>query len=460
MLDLAIIGATTVTPSGVGPGDVGISGEKIVKVAPPGALESAHRTIDAHGMLLIPGAVDPHTHLDAEMFSQHTIDDFESGTVAAAAGGVTTIVDYAFQAQGGSLAGAIDKWTAKAQPRAIIDFAFHVALLDPSPEAIAEIPRAVDRGISSFKIFMMMGFENRARDYLRSFKVAAESGALLAIHAEDEHLIGFCTERLLAAGKTDVTHFAASRPPLSEAAAVRRALAMTELSGAPAYFVHLSSRDAIAEIRQARAAGRVVLAETRPIYLYLTEERFLERDGAKYVGYPPLRSAEHRDAIWEALSDGTIDVVATDHCSWSLASKLSADRFTRMMPGMSNLETLVPMLYSEGVAKGRLSISRWVDLIATNAAKIFGMYPRKGAIVEGADADLVVFDPNRTVVIRSREMHSCADYDPFEGFEVTGWPKLTISRGAVIASDRKVDAPRGRGEFIARAPFSPEWRSQ
>jgi dihydropyrimidinase len=460
MLDLAIVGATTVTPSGVGPGDVGISGSKITQVAPPGTLESAHRTIDAHGMLLIPGAVDPHTHLDAEMFSLHTIDDFESGTVAAAAGGVTTIVDYAFQAQGGSLAGAIEKWTAKAQPRATIDYGFHIALLDPSPEAIAEIPRVVDRGITSFKIFMMQGFENRARDYLRAFKVAGESGALLAIHAEDEHLIGFCTERLLAAGKDDVAHFAASRPPLSEAAAVRRALAMTELSGAPAYFVHLSSRDAIAEIRRARAAGRVVLAETRPIYLYLTEERFLEHDGAKYVGYPPLRSAEHRDAIWEALSDGTIDVVATDHCSWSLDRKLSADRFTRVMPGMSNLETLVPMLYSEGVAKGRLSISRWVDLIATNAAKIFGMYPRKGAIVEGADADLVVFDPNRTIVIKSREMHSRSDYDPFEGFEVTGWPKLTVSRGVAIVSDRKDDATRGRGEFLARSRFSPDWRSQ
>ena len=186
----------------------------------------------------------------------------------------------------------------------------------------------------------------------------------------------------------------------------------------------------------------MVLAETRPIYLYLTEERFLEPNGAKYVGYPPLRSAEHRDALWEALADGTVDVVATDHCSWTLERKLSADRFTRMPPGMSNLETLVPMLYSEGVAKGRISISRWVDLTATNAAKIFGMYPRKGAIVEGADADLVVFDPNRKVTINAREMHSRADYDPFEGFEVTGWPAMTISRGTPIVTDRKVDAPR------------------
>jgi dihydropyrimidinase len=460
MLDLAIVGATVVTPSGVAPADVGVIADRIASIAPPGTLASAHRTIDARGMLLIPGAVDPHTHLDAEMFSTRTIDDFESGTAAAAAGGVTTIIDYAFQARGGSLADAIDKWSAKAQGRAIIDYGFHVALLDPSPEAIAEIPRVVERGVTSIKIFMMQGFESRARDFIRAFKVAGESGALLAIHAEDEHLIGFCTERLLAAGEDDVAHFAASRPPLSEAAAVRRALAMTEVSGAPAYFVHLSSREAIDEVRRARARGRIVLAETRPIYLYLTEERFLEPNGAKYVGYPPLRSAEHRDAIWTALADGTVDVVATDHCSWSLERKTSADRFTRIVPGMSNLETLVPMLYSEGVAKGRISISRWIDLTATNAAKIFGMYPRKGAIVEGADADLVVFDPACKVVIKSGEMHSRSNYDPFEGLEVTGWPKMTISRGVPIVADRKVDAPAGRGEFVARGRFVSGWRSQ
>jgi dihydropyrimidinase len=318
----------------------------------------------------------------------------------------------------------------------------------------------VERGVTSIKIFMMQGFEARTRDYLHAFTVSGDAGALLAIHAEDEHLIGYGTERLLAAGKCDVTHFATSRPPLSEAAAVRRALAMTELSGAPAYFVHLSSREAIDEVRRARARGRTVLAETRPIYLYLTDERFLESNGARYVGYPPLRSAEHRAALWAALADGTVDVVATDHCSWSLGQKLSADRFTRMPPGMSNLETLVPMLYSEGVAKGRISISRWVELTATNPAKIFGMYPRKGAIVEGADADLVVFDPARKLVINHNEMHSRADYDPFDGFEVTGWPKMTIARGATIVTDRTVDAPAGRGEFIARDRFSPGWRSE
>ena len=470
MLDLAIVGATAVTPMGVRPADIGVAAGKIAQIAVPGQLEAATRTIDARAMLLLPGAVDPHTHLDAEMFNSSTIDDFESGTVAAAAGGVTTIVDYAFQALGGTLDQALQKWRAKAESKAIIDYGFHLALLDPSPEAIAEIPRAVERGVTSFKIFMMLGFEARARDYLRAFKVAGESGALLAIHAEDEHLIGFCTERLLAAGKHSVAHFAASRPPLSESAAVARALAMTELANAPAYFVHLSSADAIAEIRRARADGRIVLAETRPIYLYLTEERFLEPDGAKYVGYPPLRDAANRDAIWTALADGTVDVVATDHCSWKLERKLAADRFTRIVPGMSNLETLVPMLYSEGVVKKRISLSRMVELVATNPAKIFGMYPEKGAIVEQADADLVIFDPNRNVVIKSHEMHSRADYDPFEGFEITGWPMMTLSRGETLVTDRREvgetlstdrndRARRGRGEFIRRSPFSPSWRT-
>jgi dihydropyrimidinase len=448
MLDLAVIGATAVTPDATKAADVGIKDGKIAGIAVPGTLESAAKKIDARGMLLLPGAVDPHTHLDAEMFGATTADDFESGTIAAAAGGVTTIIDYAFQTAGGSLSDAISRWDDKARSRAVIDYGFHVAILDPTPAAIAEIPKVVERGVSSFKIFMMRGFEDRARDFLRAFKMAAESGALLTIHAEDEHLIGYCTERLLGAGNRSVAHFAASRPPLSEAAAVLRGLKMTELTGAPAYFVHLSSKAAIDEIRRARRNGakRAVLAETRPIYLYLTQEKFLEPLGEKFVGYPPLRERADVDAIWEALADRTVDVVATDHCSWPLERKTAPDRFTRIPPGMSNLETLVPMLYSEGVVKRRISLERMVELVATNPAKIFGLYPRKGAILEGADADLVVFDPNAKVVVRASEMHSRADYDPFEGFEVTGWPRATISRGEVLVNDRKSGA-RAAGCF-------------
>jgi len=449
-----------VTPARVSLADVGIRAGKIAEISSSGGLrEPASKTLDATGMLLLPGAIDSHTHLDAEMFASRTADDFESGTIAAAAGGVTSIIDYAFQTQGSSLADAAAKWHEKADGRAVIDYGFHLAIFDPTPETIAEIPRIVASGITSFKIFMMVGFEARVRDFMRVFRAAADAGALLNIHAEDEHLIGYCTERLMAAGKRGVEHFPASRPPIVEEAAVKRGLAMTALAGAPAYFVHLSSAGAIDSIRRARSEGRNVLAETRPIYLYLTEERFRDPQGERYVGYPPLRPQRDVDAIWAALADGTVDVVATDHCCWMLQQKLASDRFTRIMPGVSNLETMVPMLYSEGVAKGRISLQRMVDLVATNPAKIFGLHPRKGAVAEGADADLVVFDPNRKVTIRSTEMHSRSDYDPFEGFEVTGWPRETISRGEVIVSNRTATPhPRG-GHFLERAPFRPNWRS-
>jgi dihydropyrimidinase len=458
MLELAIVGGNAVTPGKLAPADIGISDGTIVTLAAPGALEPARRTIDARGMLVIPGAVDPHTHLDARMHGARSADDFHSGTVAAAAGGVTTIVDYAFQRRGGTLTEAIRSWQEKAHERAIIDYGFHVAVLDPSPAAIADVARAVDHGCPSFKVFMMRHFEERAGDFLKVFAAAAESGGLMTIHAEDENIINFCTQRLIDAGKTATQYFPDSRPALSEAAAVSRALGMAELTGAAVYFVHLSSGAAIEEIRRARQAGRTVLAETRPIYLYLTEERLRQPDGARFVGQPPLRSADDCEALWKGLADGTIDVVATDHCSWALKDKQAAETFDHLIPGMANLETLVPMLYSEGVVSGRISIERMVDLVATNPAKIFGLYPRKGVIARGADADLVIFDPHHTVTVHQPEMHSGADYDPFEGVAVKGWPRVTLSRGEVIVDHRQPQATAGRGRFVARAPFDPGWR--
>ncbi|HYA35443.1 MAG TPA: dihydropyrimidinase [Candidatus Binataceae bacterium] len=456
MVDLAITGASVVTPSGSRAADIGIAAGQIKSLAAPGALGPAARTLDATGMIVMPGVIDAHTHLDAEMFGSKSADDFESGTIAAACGGVTTIIDYAFQAPGGSLHDALEKWRDRAERRATIDYGFHVAILDPTRATLEEIPRVVEQGVTSFKIFMMRGFEERARDFLRAFRAVADSGGILTIHAEDEHLIGHCTDRLVQAGCTSVAHYGASRPPVSESAAVARGLKMAEVTQAPAYFVHLSSAAAIDEIRRARDRGSFVLAETRPIYLYLTEERFLEPQGEKYVGQPPLRGHSDVEALWKALADGTIDVVATDHCSWSLERKLAAQRFTRILPGVANLETFVPMLYSEGVANGRITIERMVDLVATNPARIFGIYPRKGAIIEGADADLTVFDPHARTTIHASAMHSRADYDPFEGFEVTGWPAFTISRGEVIVESREPRARAGRGKFLVRDRFRRE----
>ena len=401
-------------------------------------------------MLLLPGAVDPHTHLDAEMFGATTADDFESGTIAAAAGGVTSIVDYAFQAPGGSLSEAISKWDDKARGRAIIDYGFHVAILDPTPGDIAEIPKVVERGVTSFKIFMMRGFEERARDFLRAFKMAADSRALLTIHAEDEHLIGYCTERLLGAGNRGVAHFAASRPPLSEAAAVLRGLKMTELTGAPAYFVHLSSKAAIDEIRRARrnGAGRAVLAETRPIYLYLTQEKFLEPQGEKYVGYPPLRERADVEAIWEALADGTVDVVATDHCSWPLERKTAAGS---LHPDSArHVESRDPRADALFRGRGEAAHFACADGRAgrDQSRENFRPLPAQRRDRRRRRRRLVVFDPDAKVMVHANEMHSRADYDPFEGFEVTGWPRMTILARRGHRQRAQTGAQVGRGIFL------------
>jgi dihydropyrimidinase len=461
-LDLAVVGGLVAgtLAGGIRKIDIGVADGKIAGVAERGRLGKAARTIEADGLYVLPGVLDVHTHFDAEMFGERTADDFESGSDAAAAGGVTTIVDYAFQAPGKSLREGVSRWHRKAAGRSKIDYGFHIAVLDPTADAIAEVPSLVRDGYASFKVFMMRDFEARALDFLRFFRVAGQSEALLAIHAEDQNIIDYCTERLYADGNRGVDHFAASRPPSAETVAAARAIAMAWAANAYAYLVHLSSAGALDEVRRARAGGNQVLAETRPLYLYLSENRYHGPSGELYVGYPPLRAECDVTALWDGLIDGTIDTVASDHCSWCAAKKTSPLGFARMRPGMSNVETLLPMLYSEGVGGGKFGLERLVELICSNPAKIFGLYPRKGVIGAGSDADLVLVDPKAEVTVRATQLHSRADYDPFEGWRVRGWPTATISRGEVIAKDRKVTAEPGRGQFIARARFNPRWRDR
>lgn len=460
-VDLAIVGGLIAGThlGGVRKADIGISDGKIAALTESGHLEQARSRIDAGGLLVFPGVVDVHTHFDAEMFGSNTADDFESGSNAAAAGGVTTVVDYAFQTPGESLREGVNRWHRKARDRAKVDYGFHIAVLDPTRETLGEVPGLVRDGYSSFKIFMMRGFEARASDFLRFFRAAGQNSALLTIHAEDENIIGYLTERLYAEGNRGVDHFAASRPPSSEAVAAARAIAMAQAADAHLYLVHLSSAAVLDEVRRARSRGSSVIAETRPIYLHLDQSCYAEPNGELFVGYPPLRAACDVSAVWQGLADGTIDTVATDHCSWCADQKSSSLGFARMRPGLSNVETFLPMLFSEGVGGGRFGIERMVELICTNPAKIFGLYPRKGVIALGSDADLVLFDPDAEVTVRSRQMHSRADYDPFEGKKVRGWPVATVRRGQVIAKDRTVTAEPGSGNFLSRAPHDPGWRS-
>lgn len=433
------------TPEGERQADLLIDGERIGSI---GEVSSADREIDARGKLVLPGCVDLHTHL-ASTPTWQPLDDFEHGTRAAIAGGVTTVVSMVYQ-EGGSLRRGIERGLRDAE-RSLADFAFHVVVTDPSEAAAAEVPDLVRDGHAGLKVFMVTRqFVERRDAYLSLMRAAADAGALVAVHAEDHAIITARTVELLASGRTGVEHFPESRPAEAEEKAVREAVEMAARSGAAIYLVHLSSRRAIDALREGKGRARVH-GETRPLYLHLTRERFSREDAALWVGQPPLREQVDVDAVWTALVDGTLDTVGTDHIPHPRAAKLDPGlSFDRIPPGVSNLETVLPILYSEGVRTGRLPLTRLVEVLATAPARIAGMSPRKGALVVGADADVVVFDPSARRVVRASELHSACDYDPYEGWEVTGWPQVVLSRGEVVFDAGLIVGSPGRGRWVRR----------
>jgi dihydropyrimidinase len=446
VIDLAIRGGTVVTPEGQRRADVAIEGERISAI---GDVGPASREIDARGKLVLPGCVDLHTHL-ASTPTFTPLDDFEHGTRAAIAGGVTTVVSMVYQ-EDGSLGRGIERAIRDAS-RSLADFAFHVVVTDPSEAARAEIPSLVREGHAGLKVFMVSPrFVERRDDYGLLVRAAAEAGAVVAIHAEDHATVAARTAELHASGKTGVEHFPASRPVEAEVKAVAEAVDLAAVTKAAIYLVHLSSREALDALRDGRQRARV-FGETRPLYLYLTRAQFDRPDAALWVGQPPLREAGDVDAIWAALADGTLDTVGTDHIPHTRAAKLAPGlSFDKIPPGVSNLETLLPMLYSEGVRKGRLSLARMVEVLATGPARIAGMYPRKGVAAVGSDADLVVFDPEERRAIRATDLHSACDYDPYEGWDVIGWPEVVLLRGEVAFERGVIRAKSGRGRFVPRS---------
>jgi dihydropyrimidinase len=449
-MDLAIRGGTVVTTSGAVQANVGVEAGQIVQVG--ASVPAATEEIDATGMLVLPGVVDLHTHLSSRG-QRKPFDDFTSGTRAAAAGGVTTICDFAWQAEGEDLLPAIERALEDARP-SVVDYAFHIVVLDPSQATRSNLGSLAEDGFAGLKLFMSVGFDRRADDYLLLLEEAGNAGMLTAIHAEDETIISHVTRQLHATGRGGLEWYAHSRPALAEEIAVRRAIAFAEVANAPLHLFHLSSRGALEALRDARERRLLVYGETRPIYLYLTDAVYTlpERLGARYVGWPPLREQADVDAIWSALSGGLLSTVGTDHAPHADAVKRDPTRsFDRIPPGMANLETMLPMLHSEGVLKGRISLPRMVEVLATGPARIAGLAPRKGAIAPGADADVVIFDPGLTRTVRASHTHTAADYDVFEGWEVTGWPRITISRGDVIFRDGRVTASPGRGRFQPRS---------
>lgn len=453
-VDLVIRGGTVVTDGGRFVGDIGVRGEQVVQLG--GELRSA-REIDAAGKLILPGAIDAHVHLTTDEPDPNAIqwaDDFTSGSQAALAGGITTVGNMTFLRAGESMLDGLAREAELVRQQAIADVILHPVIDDPRDAIIDEVATLPDAGHTDIKFFMSMaGYDPNAYGFLRATDAAGRNGMLTLIHCEDEPIIRWSVERLLAEGRGALANYPASRPVVSEVVATQRAVALCEITGAPVYIVHLSSEGALDVCRAAQARGLPVYVETRPLYLHLTSERFLEPDGAKYVGQPPLREESDRLALWAGLASGAIHTICTDHAPWTLEHKLDpALHVGNLRPGVENLQTMLPMLMSDGVRTGLISLERLVALTSTNVAKLFGLYPRKGTIAVGSDADLVIWDADETRTVRSEDMLSRAAHSIYAGREVTGWPLTTIRRGEVVYEDGKVTGTAGSGILLPRGP--------
>jgi len=458
VFDLVVKGGRIVNVGAVEVADVGIMDGKIAQI---GGDMQGLRGIDARGRLLLPGGIDAHVHLSSPpggADQQHRwVDDFGSGSAAALAGGITTLGNMTFLASGETPLAGLRREAAVGQKQTIADLFLHPVISETTPEVLDEIPDLLAAGCNSVKFFMAFpAFDAQVAGYVEATRRAGAGGLLTLIHCEDGTLVADAVAQLVAAGRTSLRDYALSRPLVAEVVATQRAVAIAEATGAPVYVVHLSSERALAVCAEAQSRGLPVYVETRPLYLHLTSESLAQPDGAKYVGQPPLRERTDVDALWAGIRQGVVQTVCTDHAPWSLRAKLDpALSITRLRPGVENLQTMLPMLYSEGVRQGRISLSRFVEVTATNAARLFGLYPRKGVIAVGSDADIVVFDPERTRTVEAGMLKSNADYSVYEGRTVTGWPEITIRRGGVVFRDDEVVGPPGSGQLVWRERTMP-----
>ena len=453
-MDLILADGQIVTAHESYHAEIGIEGGVIKQIGH--GLGPAGRTVDCSGKILFPGGVDVHTHVEFEWMGHSTADDFHSSTVQAACGGITTICDYAVPEPGQSLQDCLVRWNKRGE-KSVVDYGLYPTIFQPGEHTLSEMRDAVADGYTSFKIFMtqLVQFDEYAPQYLRCMEEAGKLGAMINIHCEDQCCISYMTQKLAEENNSNVRTFPDSRPPISEGIAAQRALWMAHVADVPAYLVHLSCQEGLDALNDARARGQTCYGETRPIYLHLSRERFNEDVfPERYVGWPPLRDADQMEVLWQALDSNVLQVVATDHVGWNRKQKTAGTTVDELLPGVSNLETVLPMLYSEGVRKGRLSLNRFVEVSATKPAQLFGLYPQKGTIAVGSDADITVFDPEKPVTIRQSDMHSKQDWELHEGFEVTGWPAMTISRGDIIVENSKVNAEPGRGKLVKRRTYT------
>ncbi len=453
-MDMVIRNATLVTHKETFRGEIGIQAGKIAKIGE--RISGGVITIDASGKLIFPGIIDAHTHMETPVRGITSSDDFSTGTKAAAAGGVTTIVDFTIQAKGQSLREAIDMRRRQADGEVYIDYSLHCNLTDFRDGFLEEIPKIIASGITSFKVFMAYRNEGImvSNENLKLLLEATKKyGGLVQVHAESGFLLDYLVEKAIQRGNTSPLFHPKTRPNYVEEEAVVRAIALAEEVGGNLYLVHLSTREAVEAVKWGKERGVKIFAETCPQYLLLTEEVYQWDDASYYITSPPLRSEEDREALWQGVKEGVIDVVATDHCPFTRTQKESGGGFFFKTPnGLPGVETLLSLIYSEGVVKRGLSPNKLVELLAYNPARAFGLCPRKGTIEEGSDADLVIFNPEKEVEIKADALHMNTDFSPYEGMTVKGVPELTISRGEIVYEQGNLPASPGRGKFVPTTP--------
>jgi dihydropyrimidinase len=442
--------------------DIYVEGERVSLIGAALDVE-ADTVIDAAGKLVLPGTIDPHTHLDMPFGGTVTIDDVTSGHTAAAFGGTTCHVDFCIQGKGQSFADALTVWHAKREGNAIIDNGFHMAVTDlmegGSLEELATLPA---QGITSYKLFMAYKGALMVDDetLFRTMQVAAETGALVMVHAENGDAIDVLVKEALEAGNTAPVHHALTRPPELEGEATNRAIQLARIAGAPLYVVHVTCKEAVDPIAKARRSGWNVWGETCTQYFFV-DQTFLERpdfEGAKFVFSPPPRPKANQDVLWDAVRTDVLSAISTDHCAflWDGQKTMGRDDFSQIPNGAPGLENRLHMIHEFGVRSGRITLNRMVELLATNPAKLFGLYPRKGTIAPGSDADIVIFDPNRKKTITAADQHSKSDYNLYEGTKVTGDVETVLIRGTVVVDGGELKVEPGFGRFVERARFGEE----
>ena len=439
-------------------GDVLVEDEKIAVIGVSLDIPAANvdKVIDAAGKYVLPGGIDVHTHMDMPFGGATSADDFETGTRAAAFGGTTTIVDFAIQYHGQTLHHAWETWAKKAEGKAVIDYGFHMIITELNDQVEGEMDALVRQGISSFKLFMaypgvfMLDDGSIFKALLRTGK----NGGTICMHAENGGVIDVLVQRALAEGKTAPKYHALTRPARAEAEATHRAIALAEIADVPIYIVHLSAAEALEMVTEARDRGLPAFAETCPQYLFLSYDNYEEPDfgGSKYVMSPPLRDRAKQDQLWRGLAFNDLQCISTDHCPFCMKEKrLGENDFSKIPNGAPGVETRMSLVYDGGVRPGRISLNRFVELTSTSPAKIFGLFPRKGTIAPGSDADIVVFDPNRTITLAAKTLHMNCDYNPYEGRQVTGATDTVLSRGRLVIENGAFVGRKGSGSFLKRA---------